>query len=129
MHTHHRVCATSGEVVEIPDAYEDSRFNQAIDKQTGYRTNNIIACPVKKNDGTVVAVMQAVNKLSGSFTESDIRLLNMFGKQTAVHINHAEMFESLQRNEEATQVLAFATPLTLTRLHHYSQLSTTFRHS
>eukprot|EP00754_Rhynchopus_humris_P010205 Rhum_TRINITY_DN14133_c0_g1::Rhum_TRINITY_DN14133_c0_g1_i2::g.70096::m.70096/K01081/E3.1.3.5; 5'-nucleotidase len=99
------LCASEGEVLHIPDAYQDSRFNQSIDKQTGYRTRDILACPVKKEDGSVVAVMQAVNKMKGGFCERDKRLLILFGKQTALHLSHAEMFETMRKNQEATQTL------------------------
>eukprot|EP01059_Diplonema_ambulator_P035543 TRINITY_DN8393_c0_g2_i2.p1 TRINITY_DN8393_c0_g2~~TRINITY_DN8393_c0_g2_i2.p1 ORF type:complete len:611 (+),score=197.65 TRINITY_DN8393_c0_g2_i2:171-2003(+) len=98
-------CATTGTIVNIPDAYQDLRFNKEVDKQTGYRTRNILACPVKRKDGRVVAVMQAVNKEHGSFDERDTKILSMFGKQTAIHLGHAEMFEALKRNQEATHTL------------------------
>src|SRR5437899_2318485 len=31
--------ASSGETVNIPDAYSDPRFNQEVDRRTGYRTH------------------------------------------------------------------------------------------
>merc|ERR1719482_8973 len=39
-------CCQEGIVINIPDAYADSRFNQAIDKQTGFRTHSILAIPL-----------------------------------------------------------------------------------
>ena len=42
---------TSGETVNIPDAYSDSRFNQAVDKKTGYRTRSILCMQVKNKAG------------------------------------------------------------------------------
>jgi hypothetical protein len=33
--------ATTGEVVNIKDVYEDSRFNPAMDKKSGYRTRQV----------------------------------------------------------------------------------------
>eukprot|EP01063_Lacrimia_lanifica_P002154 TRINITY_DN11114_c0_g1_i1.p1 TRINITY_DN11114_c0_g1~~TRINITY_DN11114_c0_g1_i1.p1 ORF type:complete len:1463 (+),score=442.57 TRINITY_DN11114_c0_g1_i1:286-4389(+) len=99
-------CATSGEVLNIPDAYQDPRFNQDVDRQTGYRTYNILASPVKRKDGSVVAVMQAVNKRGNEdFTTTDAKILNLFGKQTAITLGHAEVFDSLKKNQEATSTL------------------------
>eukprot|EP01063_Lacrimia_lanifica_P037098 TRINITY_DN7525_c0_g1_i1.p1 TRINITY_DN7525_c0_g1~~TRINITY_DN7525_c0_g1_i1.p1 ORF type:complete len:1476 (+),score=555.39 TRINITY_DN7525_c0_g1_i1:109-4536(+) len=99
-------CATAGEVLSIPDAYDDPRFNQAVDKQTGYRTHNILASPVKRRDGSVVAVMQAVNKRRNQgFTTYDAKILNLFGKQTAITLGHAEVFASLKKNQDATNTL------------------------
>ena len=34
--------ATTGEVLNIPDAYKDSRFNPEIDKETGYRWTSFV---------------------------------------------------------------------------------------
>ena len=46
------------------DCYSDDRFNQEQDKRTGFRTNNMLAMPLKA--GTeVVGVMQLINKRSG----------------------------------------------------------------
>ena len=126
------LCASEGEVLHIPDAYQDSRFNQSIDKQTGYRTRDILACPVKKEDGSVVAVMQAVNKMKGGFCERDKRLLILFGKQTALHLSHAEMFETMRKNQEATQVCSPPHPLrfgTHTTPHHTTPHHTTPHHT
>src|SRR6266851_5598154 len=39
--------AQTGEIVNIPDAYADSRFNQGVDMQTGYRTSTILCVPMR----------------------------------------------------------------------------------
>lgn len=39
--------AKSGETILIDDAYSDSRFNQEIDKQSGYKTKTILTLPLK----------------------------------------------------------------------------------
>lgn len=54
--------ATSGEPVIIADAYSDSRFNSAVDKRTGFKTRNILCCPIKNKKGVVVGVAQLINK-------------------------------------------------------------------
>merc|ERR1719464_1725544 len=40
------LCCTEGVIINIPDAYADSRFNQAVDKKTGFRTQSILAIPM-----------------------------------------------------------------------------------
>src|ERR1043166_690594 len=37
--------AATGETVNIPEAYEDPRFNQDVDRRTGYRTRSILCAP------------------------------------------------------------------------------------
>ena len=38
--------AETGEIINIPDAYNDPRFNPDVDKRTGYRTNNMLCMPM-----------------------------------------------------------------------------------
>jgi len=42
--------ATTGETINIADCYADDRFNQENDKKTGFRTNNMLAMPLKAGD-------------------------------------------------------------------------------
>eukprot|EP01065_Artemidia_motanka_P011968 TRINITY_DN1652_c0_g1_i11.p1 TRINITY_DN1652_c0_g1~~TRINITY_DN1652_c0_g1_i11.p1 ORF type:complete len:1471 (+),score=479.56 TRINITY_DN1652_c0_g1_i11:56-4468(+) len=102
------MCATQGKIVNIPDAYKEEKFNQAIDQQTGYRTRNILACPVKrKGQPKVYGVIQAVNKDEelGPFNERDERILMLFGSQAGQHLHHAEIFETMEANQQATRTL------------------------
>lgn len=39
-------CATHREVVNVPDAYEDPRFDSRVDKSTGYKTVGVMCVPV-----------------------------------------------------------------------------------
>lgn len=40
------LCCTEGRYINIPDAYADARFNQEVDKKTGFRTHSILAIPL-----------------------------------------------------------------------------------
>lgn len=55
--------AATGEAALIKDAYSDPRFDRRVDASTGYRTTSVLCVPLKDAHGTVVAVLQAVNKL------------------------------------------------------------------
>ena len=39
--------ATTGETVNIKDAYKDQRFNREVDLRTGYTTQTILCVPVR----------------------------------------------------------------------------------
>ncbi|KAA6428464.1 MAG: GAF and PAS PAC sensor-containing adenylate guanylate cyclase [Trebouxia sp. A1-2] len=54
--------AESGTSMNIPDAYACGLFNPAIDRKTGFRTRNILCCPISDMSGNHVAVIQALNK-------------------------------------------------------------------
>ncbi|NND44399.1 MAG: ATP-binding cassette domain-containing protein [Xanthomonadales bacterium] len=57
--------AQSGEAVRIDDAYADPRFNQDVDRQTGFRTRSILSLPLKDRDGSVFGVAQLLNRRDG----------------------------------------------------------------
>ena len=86
---------SGGESLNLKDAYTDSRFNQAVDRQTGYRTKSILCMPIRNRAGRRIGVMQAVNKLGGPFTRADERRLEMFTAQVAVAIENARLFEEV----------------------------------
>ncbi len=87
--------------VNIPDAYADPRFNQAVDKQTGYRTRSILCVPMRSLEGEVVGVLQALNKLDGSpFTDEDEELLSALGGQAAAAVNNALLHQEIQQMME-----------------------------
>ncbi|GET87340.1 cAMP specific phosphodiesterase, putative [Leishmania tarentolae] len=71
--------AQSGSVVNIPNAYEDDRFNRSVDKVTGYHTRTILCLPIVF-EGTIVAVAQLINKLD-MVTQSGQRLPRVFGRR------------------------------------------------
>ena len=55
---------------------KDSRFNQEVDTQTGYKTTSILALPICNNEGDVIGVAQVINKKTGDqhFTSEDIEV-------------------------------------------------------
>ncbi|HEX2228993.1 MAG TPA: sigma-54-dependent Fis family transcriptional regulator [Candidatus Binatia bacterium] len=67
--------AMTGEVLNVPDAYEHPLFYKEVDLETGYRTRNLLAVPLKNSRGEVIAVGEAVNKNQGSFSEEDARAM------------------------------------------------------
>lgn len=71
--------ATSGSTANIPDAYENPMFNQAIDKKTGYRTKAILCMPIKANE-QVIGVIQLINKTDGQshFSADDEDIMMIF---------------------------------------------------
>ena len=62
---------TTGEIINIKDAYSDSRFNQSVDKKTGYRTKSILCMQISNKYGQPIGVIQTLNKEGGPFTTTD----------------------------------------------------------
>jgi len=89
--------AMTGEVLNIPDAYADPRFNRNIDKKTGYRTRNILTAPMRNKLGERIGVFQALNKFSGPFTSGDEDLLDTISVIAATQIENARLYEEQKK--------------------------------
>lgn len=61
--------ACTGEPVVVPDAYSDTRFNKAVDAETGFKTRDILCAPLKTKKGEVMGVVQLVNKTRNGVTD------------------------------------------------------------
>lgn len=85
--------ATTGKVINIPDAYSDSRFNPNIDRQTGYHTRNILAAPMRNKPGEIIGVFQTLNKFDGPFTVEDEEILNAISVLSATQIENVQLYE------------------------------------
>nr|WP_228530670.1 MULTISPECIES: HD family phosphohydrolase [Myxococcaceae] len=90
--------AETGAVINIPDAYQDERFNRTFDIQSGYRTTAILAVPMRDANGDVTGVIQALNKQGGgTFDAEDEELLLALGSQAAGAIENALLHEEINR--------------------------------
>jgi adenylate cyclase len=88
---------TSGEAIIVDDPYSDSRFNRAIDEQTGFLTRNIVCVPIKTVKGEVIGVAQALNKHKGRFTRNDLALLEAMTSQGTVALQSNQFIERMKR--------------------------------
>ena len=96
----------SGQTVNIPDAYKDSRFNPEVDKKTGYHTRNILCMPLINKSGTIIGVTQVLNKKGGVFNRLDERKLRSFSAQASIAIENAKLFnEVLNANNYSESIL------------------------
>ena len=87
--------AKSGELVNIPDAYVDTRFQPAVDLRSGYRTRSILCAPMRDTKGATVGVLQVLNKRGGPFAGEDEDLLWALGGQAAIAIENAKLYHSM----------------------------------
>lgn len=85
--------ATTGDVLNIRDAYEYPGFNREIDKKTGYRTKSILCMPIRGIDNQTIGVTQIINKKAGTFDRTDEEMLGAFSAQAAVSLQNAQLYE------------------------------------
>jgi adenylate cyclase len=117
--------AATGETINIVDAYADSRFSSrcvfflliffshvlsltlarfrwsslgscSADKASGYRTINILCMPIKSADGSIVGVLQAINKKDGSFTLTDEDVMSLLATQAGIALQNANLFRNAE---------------------------------
>src|SRR5262249_49069246 len=76
--------AVSGEVMDIADAYADSRFNPNFDAILDYQTRDIFSMPIVNRSGQTVGVLELLNR-SEPFREDDLEFL----QSVSIHIGLA----------------------------------------
>ncbi|MBF88487.1 MAG: hypothetical protein CMG75_02325 [Candidatus Marinimicrobia bacterium] len=92
----------------IPDAYNDPRFNREFDKKTNFRTKAILCMPITTRKGDLIGVIEVLNKIDGGkFGERDEKLLEALCTQAGVAIVRARLTEAFiekQRIEESIKL-------------------------
>jgi signal transduction histidine kinase len=94
--------AKTGELINIKDAYHDSRFDPSTDKKTGYTTRSILCMPIREpvkdehQTGKIIAVIQILNKIDGVFTRQDEDLLSSLASPIAIAIVNARLYSNLE---------------------------------
>lgn len=74
----------SGEIIDIPDAYADDRFDHSFDAKLGFRTRDVYCMPVRNPAKALVGVLQLLNR-SRALTTDDSDFL----RDISVHIGLA----------------------------------------
>ena len=97
-----RVC------VNVPDAYVDPRFNRNVDKQTGYRTRNLLTFPLENINGDLIGVLQALNKNAGPFTPADEELARVLSAQAGVALERGRLLEEFAEKQRMQHDLEVA---------------------
>ncbi len=97
--------AATGKPLRIDDAYNDPRFSSEWDVLTGYRTETILAAPMKNHEGRTIGVVQVLNKQGGPFNDVDAVILAALATQAAVSIDNSMLFISVrQKNQELLDI-------------------------
>ncbi len=98
----------SGQLINVPDAYADPRFNPAIDKATGFRTRNILTCPLRSHDNKRIGVIQVLNKRDAAFEEWDEVLVTTFGAQAGLAVERQLLLEESAKKQRIEHDLNIA---------------------
>jgi adenylate cyclase len=88
--------ASTGQTLNITDAYQDPRFDPSTDKRTGYNTRTILCMPVYSSSGDLIGVTQLINKKNqGTFTSTDEAFMAAFNRQAGIALENAQLFKNV----------------------------------
>ncbi len=93
--------ATRGEKVNLVDAQNDHRLNKKFDERHGYKTETLLAVPMRNAMGQIIGVTEALNKKGAkSFDGEDEELLSAFSAVAAAAIENTRWLELQKRTFE-----------------------------
>ncbi|XP_046331739.1 cGMP-dependent 3',5'-cyclic phosphodiesterase-like isoform X1 [Haliotis rufescens] len=104
--------ATTGNLLNIPDAYSHPLFYRGIDDSTGFKTRNILCFPIKDEEEEVLGVAQLCNKKTGPyFTVFDEDIASAFAVYCCISISHCLMYKKVQdaqhRNNLSNELMIY----------------------
>ena len=106
-------------VANIPDAYDDPRFNQDVDRRTGYRTRSVLSMPLIGARDELVGVIQVLNKRGQvSFDLEDESLLRGLTSHISVAIERANLIEAYIEKDRILEIQNTAKSKMIDHLSH-----------
>jgi PAS domain S-box-containing protein len=85
---------------QITDSQDDPRFYQQVDAVTGMTTHALLAVPLIAK-GSLVGVMEVINKRSGRFDAHDLEILEALSSSSAIAIDNARLYATEQQRAAA----------------------------
>lgn len=91
--------AQSGLPIVVPSVERDPRWYPGVDRQTGFRTEMVVAVPIRLG-GEVLGVVEAINPKEGTLDEGGMKLLLNVAALAASAIQNARQFNRARDAEE-----------------------------
>jgi sigma-B regulation protein RsbU (phosphoserine phosphatase) len=101
-------CAQARAPVFVADCYADPRFDPDVDRRSGFRTRCMLSLPLIDAAGTLVGVMQVLNRRDGVFDASDLPLAEALAAQCALALSRAQAVEAMTERERLVHELDLA---------------------
>ena len=108
----------NGKIVNITDAYSDSRFDNSFDKLSGFHTRSILCIPLRNMTNDVIGAVQVINKKDGIFDDDDIAILSMLSNLSATSIENTSLVQSLKATHNELERMVSE----ITRLYEMEKL-------
>ncbi|GAB1599790.1 dual 3',5'-cyclic-AMP and -GMP phosphodiesterase 11-like isoform X2 [Argonauta hians] len=104
--------ATTGDILNIPNAYADCRFDPSSDEIADFKTRSILCIPIKNATGQIIGVSQLINKLDHTpFNKNDEHFFEAFAIFCGMGIDNTQMYEramkAIARQQVSLEVLSY----------------------
>ena len=99
--------ASTGEVIDLADAYADSRFNPEVDAALDYTTKDIYCMPVVNREGRTVGVLELLNR-KAPFKEDDRYFLANISVHIGLALENAWVHQQLLEKRKMDRDLLLA---------------------
>ena len=97
--------ASNDEIANIAAASEDKRFNADVDSHTGYQTQTILCAPVHNIQDEVIAVVEVINKRSGSFVDENETQLRGYTGQIGAALDNFDAYRGMMEHADTLEIL------------------------
>lgn len=109
-------CARTLEPINVPDCYADARFSDAVDRLSGKRTRCMLSLPLIGYDGTLIGVLQLLNKRTGTFDARDECVAQLLAAQCAAALQRSMATEALLAAEQLHEEIRVAREIQMSGL-------------
>ena len=92
--------AETGQPVIANDVSQHPAWSPLSDQMTGFTTKKLMAVPLIA-EGTIIGVVELLNKKEGDFDQNDVDLLSLVASSVAGAIQNARQYESLKQANQA----------------------------
>ena len=97
--------ASTGEVINVEDAYSLPFFDSSFDQKFNYRTRSLLCLPIRQASGMIVGVVELLNSENGIFSAEDSGFLNRLSGHMAMALENARLHrDSLEKQRHEKEL-------------------------
>lgn len=96
--------AQNKNVYNVKDPYKNSEFEDRFDKESGFKTRNLVCVPIFGNGNNLIGVFQLLNKIKGSFSEDDEDFLKLLSSSASIAIQNATLYSQVASAEKMSTI-------------------------
>jgi len=88
--------ADTGEMLNVPDAWELPYFDRSFDLKNNFRTRSVLCMPIKSRSGEAIGVLQVINKKGKDrFDEEDESFMKGLTSQIAIALENSILVDEI----------------------------------